>query len=74
MSQENVKEAVKELAGVSACCGGDLAVEPKPASAEGIKEIVKERYGAAARLAAAGGRAVCGPDRKSTRLNSSHRL
>ncbi len=61
MSQENVKEAVKQEAGVSACCGGELVAESKIGNAEQIKEIVKERYGAAARNAAAGGRAVCGP-------------
>ncbi len=61
MSQENITEAVKQQGGVSTCCGGEPAAESKPASAEEIKEIVKERYGAAARMAAAGGRAACGP-------------
>jgi arsenite methyltransferase len=61
MSQENVKEAVKQEAGVSACCGGDVVDESKIGNAEQIKEMVKERYGAAARIAAAGGRAACGP-------------
>jgi arsenite methyltransferase len=61
MNQEKVKEAVKQEARASACCGGEPAVEPEASSPEQIKEIVKERYGAAARIAAAGGRAACGP-------------
>ncbi len=61
MSQESVKEAMEKLGGTSGCCGGGLVAEPNAASAEKIKEIVKERYGAAARNAAAGNRAVCGP-------------
>ena len=66
MSQDNVKEAVKQESSesgccVSTCCGGEAAAEPKPTKAEEIREIVKERYGAAARMAAAGERAACGP-------------
>jgi arsenite methyltransferase len=66
MSQDTVKEAVKQEKSesgccVSTCCGGEAAAESKPTKAEEIKEIVKERYGAAARMAAAGGRAACGP-------------
>ena len=66
MSQDNVKEAVKQESSesgccVSTCCGGETAAEPKAAKAEEIREIVKERYGAAARMAAAGERAACGP-------------
>ncbi len=61
MTQDNTKAAVQEQVNAGSCCGGEAAAESKPAIAEDIKEIVKERYGAAARMAAAGSRAACGP-------------